>query len=166
MNAGKRSFMADEREALFALHKVSLQEKLDVKLDVQFERLLNAIDGISKQFQTAFEGMHERVDCLQASLANDYNSVWKKMKDHLDQVGTPDSGLRKRGTWLGRSIDVLNLLKETIEVAREDIRLLMGLLILEKDADLMLKRYIQDRQAMDHCVASHLFKTSNILARM
>ncbi|MCO5607827.1 hypothetical protein L7F22_062028 [Adiantum nelumboides] len=135
----QRSFMADEREALIALHKVSLQEELDVKLDVQFERLLHAIDDINKQFQTAFEGLHERVDCLQASLADDYNSVWKKMKDRLDQVGTPDSGLRKRGTRLGRFADVLNSLKKTTEVAREDIRLLTGPLIVEKDADLMLK---------------------------
>ncbi|MCO5552263.1 hypothetical protein L7F22_005775 [Adiantum nelumboides] len=81
------------------------------------------------------------------------------------QVRTQDSGLTKKGTRLGRSVDRLNSLEEATEVAREDIRLLTGLLIIKKDADLMLERDFQDRQAMDHCVASHLFKTSNILAR-
>ncbi|MCO5571751.1 hypothetical protein L7F22_025499 [Adiantum nelumboides] len=166
MNARHRSFMTDERKALPMLDRVSLQEDLDVKLDVQFERLLNAIDSVIKQLHTAFEGLHERVDCLQASLVDDYNLEWKKMKDHLDQVGTSDNGLSKRSTQLGRSIDGLNSLEETTEVAREDIRLLTRLLIVEKDADLMLERDFQDRQAMDHCVASHLFRTSNILAQM
>ncbi|MCO5555434.1 hypothetical protein L7F22_008979 [Adiantum nelumboides] len=82
------------------------------------------------------------------------------------QVKTKDSGLTKKDTRLGRSADRLNSLEEAIEVAREDIRLLTGLLIIEKDADLMLERDFQDRQAMDHCVASHLFRTLNILAQM
>ncbi|MCO5568685.1 hypothetical protein L7F22_022384 [Adiantum nelumboides] len=184
----------------FALNSVSLQEEPDVKLDVQFERLLNAIDGVSKQLQIAFEGLHERVDYLQVCLADNYNLAWKKMKDHLnqvgaldnclrvrgirlgkfadnynlgwkkmkdhlDQVGTPDIGLRMRGTRLGRSANRLNLLEEAIEVTREDIKLLTRLLIVEKDVDLMLRRDFQDRQAMDHRVASHLFRTSNILAQ-
>ncbi|MCO5569769.1 hypothetical protein L7F22_023484 [Adiantum nelumboides] len=80
--------------------RVILQEELDV----HFEILLNAIDDVRKQLQTAFEGLHERVDWLQeASLADDYNSGWKKM--NLDQVGTPHSGLKKRGTRLGRFAD-------------------------------------------------------------
>ncbi|KAI5066433.1 hypothetical protein GOP47_0019057 [Adiantum capillus-veneris] len=188
--SGQRRFLTDEGEALLVIdRRVSFQEELNVKLEDQFERLLSAIDGVSKQLQTAFEGLHERVDCLQASLAEEYNSGWKKMKDRLDQVGTPDSGLRKRGARLARSADGLSSLEEATEVAREDIRLLTGMLIVEKDADLMLARDFQDRQAMllkmmqpylskpafqnlwdmkhglDHCVASVLFRTSNILAR-
>ncbi|MCO5572190.1 hypothetical protein L7F22_025941 [Adiantum nelumboides] len=128
--------------------KSQTQEELDVKLDVQFERLLNAIHGVSKHLQTAFEDLHERVDCLQTSLAYNYNSGWKKMKDHLDQVRMPDSGLTKKGTRLGRSVDGLNSLEEATEVARENIRLLTGLLIVKRDADLMLKSNFQDRQAM------------------
>lgn len=162
---------------------------LDSKLGNQFDRLMSAIDGVTKQMQTAFEGLHERVDGLQASLEADYEAGWKKLKDHLDQQGTPESGVRKRGAHMLRSVDSLNSLEEATETAREDIRILTGLLIVEKDADLMFARDFQDRQVMmlkmmepylkkpafeqfwhlqhglEHCVASVLFRTSNVLAR-
>ncbi|MCO5563779.1 hypothetical protein L7F22_017427 [Adiantum nelumboides] len=118
-----------------------------------------------KEGQKSQEAMADWSRSIQASFAYDYNLGWKRMKDHPAQVRTPGSGLTKKGTRLGRSADGLNSLEEAVEVVREDIWLLTALLIIEKDADLMLERDFQDRQAMDHWVTLHLFRTSNISAR-
>ncbi|MCO5557271.1 hypothetical protein L7F22_010832 [Adiantum nelumboides] len=69
--------------------RVALGHYMSFKL---IQKGSKCIYGVSKQLQTAFEGLDERVDCLQVSLADEYNLGWKKMKNHLDQERAKESG--------------------------------------------------------------------------
>jgi hypothetical protein len=164
--------------------------KLDSKLGSQFERLVIAIDSVTNQMLVEFGGLNERIDCLQRSLEADHGSGWKCFinrlhQETIDLVDGSCSIAKKSPATPAHS----NPLRGAIEGARANIRLLSGLLIIEKDADLMRGRDFQDRDAMvlkmmrpylqkpvfqqfwhmkhgmDHCVATLLFKTSHILAR-
>ena len=193
--------IAEEREKLkkdLFITSKNLQNKedqlvkLDPKLGSQFERLVSAIDSVTNQMKIEFGGLNERIDCLQRSLEANHGSGWKSFIErlHHQRIVSPNGSCPLTNKSLTPTPSTYSHpLQGAIETARANIGLLSGLLIVEKDANLMHGRDFQDRHAMllrmmkpyvdkpvflqfwhmkhgvDHCVASVLLKTSHILAR-
>ncbi|KAH7366365.1 hypothetical protein KP509_18G075400 [Ceratopteris richardii] len=186
-----RNFTNDGMEAILANEITATDEDLTVfesQLAGQFKRLLSAIDGVSKQMQIAFEGLHESVDDLQASLDVEYTFGWRKHSDHLHRARVKQTSCISRDICVQQRTHRWETLEEAMEMVRDSIRHLTESLITEKE-DALLGGNYHDKQmiltkmmhpylekpsfektshtkyGLNRCIASVLFKASNVLAR-